>query len=699
MHLRDFIKAGTIISPSNTLAVALFGAPANLVFYFLFKYIFHLPYESLSLRFIATLLCLSALLRPRLPDSLQPYFPFYWNLSMIFVLPFVFTVNLIMNNFHELWLYWEIFMVFVLIMFVQHWIMFLFDLIVGVTAAIWFCLLSPDIPPLHVTFNITLYSIVLIFTIVVGYFFSFSNMQSMKTEERRKADEKNRALQALAGSIAHEMRNPLSQIRHSLDEIMMEIPQLDSDNESVNVSNKSVETIHKRIAQAHMAVNRGTHVINMTLENFKTAEVSYENLVCLSATSVTRKAIEEYGYASEQERHMIHLRSGEDFMFLGDENNYILVLYNLIVNALHALHPIPGGRIDIYFQSGEKRNRITIRDNGPGIPQDIRYKIFDPFFTSGKKEGTGLGLAFCKRVMLSFRGDIICNSEVGQYTEFTLEFPVLDKSVISQYESKLYEAYTPFLSGKKLLLAGVPEIYLPLFRRQLAPLNIGLDEAVDGDKVLDMIGQNRYDLLLVNLNLPPADAEKLVRNLRKNGHDLPVVAFSSSIKPVIAKSRAIDTLIFMPPVLPEMLNALKTALETSRETLTKTLSGKTVLVADDLDFNRKVIKSMLNKLGVRILEASNGMEALQKLKTERCDLLIMDMRMPVLDGFETAREIRSGDTPYRNIPILGLSGNLDNETLKTAKQSGFDDSLIKPVKLKPFLQKVALMLQFDHPEA
>ena len=696
-QLKQYIKEGTLFSRSNTLVAGVLGASAHFFFFFIFKYGFHLPYENLWLRLTATALCLSVMVMHRLPESVHPFLPYYWHLTLIFSLPFVFTANLLMNNFHELWLYWEIFMVFILMMFVPNWLVFLFDLCAGISLAILFYMLSNPHPLLNPTFNIALYSIVMCFSVIAGYIFNFSNSKSMKESEQKKAEEKFRALEALAGSIAHEMRNPLSQIRHNLDEILLELPQKYTTSEGTHLSAKNIETINKRANQAQMAVNRGLHVITMTLGNFRNTDVSKEELKCLSAMAITRKALEEYGYASEQERQMIHLKPGEDFLFLGEENSYTLVIYNLIVNALQILQTVPDGRIDLTIQRGETVNRIFIRDNGPGIPPGILLKIFDPFFTSGKKGGTGLGLAFCRRVMHSFKGKISCDSKEGQYTEFTLEFPVLEQAAINRFESSLYEEYTPFFAGKKVLLAGIPDVYSPLLRRQLAPLKIGLDDANDSVKALEMLEANRFNLVLANASLPPTGAAHLANSIRKSGKDIPVVACSSSTNTTADSYKGIDAVISLPPALPELLGALKSSIEMVRETLKESLAGKTVLVADDLDFNRRVIKVMLNKLGIDILEASNGFEALEILKSRHCDLLIIDMRMPVLDGFETARRIRSTDASWKEIPILGVSGNLDNTTLKLAKESGINDSLIKPLKLKPFLQKVSAMLKISQP--
>jgi signal transduction histidine kinase/CheY-like chemotaxis protein len=680
---------------SSIIAVGMLGAPAHFFFYFIFKYGLHLPYENFALRMIATLLCLSVLFKTRVPDMLQKFFPIYWRIVMIFVLPFIFTVNLIMTDFHELWLYWEIFMVFVLMIFEQNWLMFLLDIIIGVLGAILFYLLSPTSIVLHPDFDITLYSIVMGFSIVVGYAFSYSKWVGLRAFEREKSEEKAKALEALAGGIAHEMRNPFAQIRHNLDEILLELPADHAGKESTVILTKNIETINRRISQAQMAVTRALHVIDVTLANFRKDDLAGSDLTCLSVTTVTRKAIEEYGYASEQERSMIHLEPGEDFMFLGDENNYTLVLYNLLVNALQVLHSTPGGRIDISVHRGQQVNRLVIRDNGPGIPPKILNRIFDPFFTSGKKGGTGLGLAFCKRVMQSFNGDITCKSELGRYTEFTLEFLMIEQSIINQYESTLYAEYTQLFSGRQILLIDTPEEFAPILRRQLAPLEIQRDEASNGNEALGMITEKRYDLVLANVGLPPFGVEGLVNAIRKTGSDIPVIAFSSSTNPSSDHCKGTDALISMPPALPELLSTMKTSLETVRTTLQESLSGKTVLVADDLDFNRRVIKSMLNKLGVTIFEANNGLEALEVLKSKHCDLLIIDMRMPVLDGFDTAKRIRSTPSPYQNIPILGLSGNLDNTTLKMVRESGINDSLIKPLKLKVFLQKVSAMLKFS----
>ncbi|MCG8344221.1 MAG: hybrid sensor histidine kinase/response regulator, partial [Chlorobiales bacterium] len=161
-YIRKCFWEGTQISRFNILSAALLGAPAHMFFYFLFKYIFHLPYESLALRLTASFLSFLAFIFGSSKTKFaQKFFPIYWHFSIIFVLPFIFTVYLLKNDFHELWLYWEIFMIFILMAYVPNWLTFLFDLLVGVFAAILFFVVTSPGVQLNPDFNIPLYSIVI----------------------------------------------------------------------------------------------------------------------------------------------------------------------------------------------------------------------------------------------------------------------------------------------------------------------------------------------------------------------------------------------------------------------------------------------------------------------------------------------------------------------------------------------------------
>jgi two-component system CAI-1 autoinducer sensor kinase/phosphatase CqsS len=687
-YIRQCINEGTQISRFNAYAAALLGAPAHFFFYFIFKYGFHLPYENVVLRMTATLLCLSMLLKDKLVGIGVPnsFFSYYWHFLIIFVLPFIFTVNLIMNNFHELWLYWEIFMVFVLISFVPNWLIFLIDLVIGVSCAILFYFLSVPNVELHPTFNQPLYFLVLFFTIIAGYGFSYSNRRGLMAQER------NNALQALAGGIAHEMRNPLGQIRYNFDTIQQELPLYHPESIFPPITSGGIERIYQSVANGQLAVNRGIQVIEMILEEVKEESSAKKGFSFLSIAAVTHKALNEYSYESEVERERVHFHESEDFMFRGTENMYIFVLFNLVLNALYFLRSFPDGRIDIRLQCGQTMNKVFVRDTGPGVSKENIEKLFDPFFTSGRKGGTGLGLAFCKRVMRSFGGDITCNSVHGEFTEFVLSFPVLGDPEIADYEAQLYTDNKVFFSGKRFLLVDDDAENQALIRRYLLPLGVSADEASSFAEAMKMIDSGRYDLLLANLDLSVLDVYQLAYRIRSNGKHLPVVAYTREPSYILrgrAEKSGIQGLISMPLVLPELLQVLSAAITSNSSELHGSLAGKTLFVVDDSAVNRMIIRTMLQKLRVTVMEASNGQEALDILENHHCDLLLMDIQMPVLDGLETAKRIRSGKHNYRNIPIIGLSGDSDQETVQQAMQCGMNDYLVKPVDNKLLLEKIA----------
>jgi two-component system, CAI-1 autoinducer sensor kinase/phosphatase CqsS len=114
-----------------------------------------------------------------------------------------------------------------------------------------------------------------------------------------------------------------------------------------------------------------------------------------------------------------------DFEFHGSNSLLVYVLFNLLKNSLYALKAAGKGSISIAVASGDARNTLTFSDTGCGIPATTLPKIFDAFFTTKKSAGAGIGLAFCRRVIRSFGGQMRCESIEGEWTRFSMEFPAL----------------------------------------------------------------------------------------------------------------------------------------------------------------------------------------------------------------------------------------------------------------------------------
>ncbi|WP_287373228.1 hybrid sensor histidine kinase/response regulator [Prosthecochloris sp.] len=686
MNVAEFIRSsfsrGTQVSRFNIMAAAALGAPAHLSFYVAYKYIFQLPYDNLALRLVAVALCLVGLFKLKNPDFLGKYFPIYWHSMLIFVLPFILTVMVLKNNFHEAWIYWEIFMIFVLISFVPNPLVFLFDLFLGVGAAIVFFFLTPPFVVLDPQFDIAPYVLLVVFSIVAGYVFSYSNRKGIV------AQEKNSAFQALAGSIAHEMRNPLGQVKFSFQSILEELPTYHADKVYECITAQGLDNIYLRVAQGQMAVSRGGQVIDMILDEVKDKPIDTSGFTYLSAEGITKKAIDEYGYESEAERKKLSLECSGDFLIKADETMYVFVLFNLIMNAFYFIKNYPDAHITVCLEKGSSFNRISVRDTGPGIPPENLGRLFDAFFTSGKKGGTGLGLAYCKRVMKAFGGDITCESRQHEYTEFTLEFPVVSGQELVRFRSWMVSRYRDIFEDKSILLVDDELPDREPVKQYLEPFHVIIDEAGNGQEALEMLAKKRYDVVLMNLGMPVMNGYESTEEIRRGKagatmKNVPIVGHTA-VPTYIARGKTekvgMQAFISKPVTESELINLLASIFNGEYIVGTRDFSGINVMLVDDSSFNRYVLKSILEKHNIGISEAVSGKAAIEKLKLDDIHVILMDIQMPELDGIETTRLIRSSMSgSNKNVPIIGLSGESGEEEIQKALRAGMNDYLLKPV--------------------
>jgi len=233
--------------------------------------------------------------------------------------------------------------------------------------------------------------------------------------------EKMTSLQSLAGSIAHEMRNPLMQLDHFVSEVKL------AQSNGVLAETKQ-EELWEQTQQAKVAIERSLQVIDITLGQVKNTQINVAQFETLAVHSVIGKALAEYVFLPG-ERDFIHCDLRQTFNFRGDETLLIYVVFNLLKNALYFSHSSPTFEILINSRIENKQNILVFRDNGRGIPPAFIEKIFEDFFSSDNTYGTGLGLAYCRRVMHAFNGDITCASVLGEYTEFQLVFPPVADSL------------------------------------------------------------------------------------------------------------------------------------------------------------------------------------------------------------------------------------------------------------------------------
>ncbi|MFT7098194.1 MAG: signal transduction histidine kinase [Rickettsiales bacterium] len=224
-------------------------------------------------------------------------------------------------------------------------------------------------------------------------------MQKTTSHNSDPEQVKIKNLKSLAGSIAHETRNPLSAIKGCCEIIKSNLDQAMEFLDLISVSS-----------------SRGLSIIDMTLQNIRGEEIDKSKFRHISMGTIIEAACCEYAFESAEQKKLVNIDLTDHFDFKGDETLMIFVVFNLLKNSLYYK-----ANIKIWLD-GDNRC-LYFKDDGIGIPADKLEFIFDDFFTSDKKGGTGLGLPFRKRVMRDFGGDISCTSTLGQGVEFCLKFP------------------------------------------------------------------------------------------------------------------------------------------------------------------------------------------------------------------------------------------------------------------------------------
>ena len=256
------------------------------------------------------------------------------------------------------------------------------------------------------------------------------NEQQARNRQARAFAEKSAALATLSATIAHEMRTPLSGVRASISGVDAYLPDLISGYRYAHaqkpqlypyIRDELLEALGQTGPRVRAMVDQANHVIDLLLVNLNDQQLDPSRFARCSVVDCVEEALSQYPF-KRLEREKIDLFLQQDFAFLGIQSLMVYVLFNLLKNALYSLESAGRGRISIRTFVSENSHTMVFEDTGLGIEEAIQSLIFDGFFST-RSNGTGAGLAFCKRTMKNFGGDIVVVSEVGKFTRFTLSFP------------------------------------------------------------------------------------------------------------------------------------------------------------------------------------------------------------------------------------------------------------------------------------
>jgi len=287
-------------------------------------------------------------------------------------------------------------------------------------------------------------------------------------------------------------------------------------------------------------------------------------------------------------------------------------------------------------------------------------------------------------------GSIIVKSNPNEGSEFT--FTIRAKTGNAKIQ--------PVASGSEMRLLVVDDMpyILEMFGLTAQKLGILYDAAESGEKALAFMEKEVYNLIFIDWKMPDMDGVELSRRITEIYGDKVIIIMISSadlseVKDV-AYTAGVKEFVSKPILLPEIANILdKYSAENIDEIKTNTadFSGKTVMLVEDVPINREIVEVLLEDTGITIVPAENGDEALKLFNLDpfKYDLIFMDIHMPVMDGYEATRQIRSLEMPNaRTIPIIAMTANVFKEDVEKCIAAGMNDHVGKPIDMEQVLEKI-----------
>ena len=540
------------------------------------------------------------------------------------------------------------------------------------------------------------WTIVAIITVGLLLLLAFNLLIMMYFNRKLKAavdsaDKANRAKTDFLSSMSHDIRTPMNAIvgLSLLTEKNADDPTIVRENlQKMNRASNHLLTLINDILDISK-VESGK--LNMSPVTFSIVECA-ENLVTISQPMVKEKNID----------FRFHIdRVSHEYLY-ADQLRINQIFINLLSNAIK--YTEPGGQVcvDMKEEPGQTDKSVQlvykVSDNGIGMTPEFMAKMYEPFSRQTDSRvnaisGTGLGLAITKQMIDLMNGTIDCQSEAGKGTTFTvkLEITIADR--------QMEEMKLPPI---RVLIADDDEVLLETAKDTLSSIGVKADTARSGAEAIQMISDSAdYQVMILDWKMPDMDGIEVTRRLRKEVHnDIPVIlisAYDYSDIESAAKEAGISGYICKPLFSSTLYNKINEVLGNKSAPVNpdsdlEDFTGMRILVAEDNDINWEIISNILEMHGIETERAENGQLVLDRINDKEkagFDLIFMDIQMPVMNGLNATKAIRSLDDPeIANIPIIAMTADAFSENVSECLAAGMNGHISKPIDIKLVMKEI-----------
>jgi PAS domain S-box-containing protein len=532
--------------------------------------------------------------------------------------------------------------------------------------------------------------------------------------------EKMEAIGTLAGGVAHDLNNILSGLVSYPDLLLEDLPEDSPLRDPILTIQKSGKKAAAIVHDLLTLARRGVTVSEVSnLTDIITDYLGSPEHEKLKAFHPCVK------FETSLETDLVNT--------LASPVHLSKTVMNLVSNAAEALPD--GGKVTISTKNQYVDRPIrgyddvkegdyavlTVNDNGIGISAEDRERIFEPFYTKKVmgRSGTGLGMAVVWGTVKDHKGYIDIQGAEGKGTRFDLYFPVTRKKAEKDKAPMSIEEYMG--NGKTILVVDDVQEQREIASMLLTKLGYCVNAVSSGDEAVEHMKRHSADLLVLDMIMDPGidglDTYKQILELHSGQKAIIASGFSESDRVKEAQRLGAGQYVRKPYTLEKIgvavKRALQNALKESREKPADCGKEVHILLAEDYPINQQVATRHLHEAGYQVDLAENGRQAVEAYKRKHYDLILMDIEMPVMDGYEATRAIRNSEKSLisgnpsagkhstddkwqtRNhdgvatrVPIIAMTGHATTGCKERCLEAGMDNYIAKPLKKKELLATV-----------
>ena len=530
---------------------------------------------------------------------------------------------------------------------------------------------------------------------------SMEQQQALQ-EALKDAESANRAKTAFLSNMSHEIRTPMNAII-GLDNIAL--------NDAA-ISAQTREYLEKIGTSAH-------HLLGIINDILDMSRIESGRLTIKNEEFSFSKALEQVntiisGQCRDKGLNYECRTSGQiDEYYIGDDMKLRQVMINILGNAVKFTPE--GGTVsfnieDIARMDNKATLRFTISDTGIGMSKEYLPRLFDAFSqedssSTNRYGSTGLGMPITKSIVELMNGTIAVDSEKGKGTTFTVTLTLTqaDHRIASENDIELqpHEMSVLVIDDDRIACEHAEVI--------LRQVGVSCETVLSGKEAVAMVKMRHarredYNLILVDWKMPEMDGLETTRQIRAIvGPDTPIIILTSYNWEDIeqeARDAGVDTFAAKPLFAGTVMDEFREAFKSKKAKLaqeTIDLKGRRVLLAEDVQVNAEIMMMVLSMREMEVEHAENGKIAVEMFGGHEggyYDAILMDMRMPEMDGLEATRTIRAMDRPdAKTIPIIALTANAFDEDVQRSMQAGLDAHLSKPVEPELLFETLENLIQ------